>query len=337
MNQSDKSRILWADSLKAILMVIVVIDHAIQYVEHDSCFYNHFWNITSSFYLPAFVAISGWFAYRKKSKAKSALYLIFRRCKQLLVPFLLWSFIKMVVEGDCTISRAWEMLRIPDSTFWFLWALFFIYIIFVLVQKTALLLRAKEDYFIILSAFMMMMMMVLLEFRQFGFQFIAYYYLYYVIGYFIHKYPIVLCNKRSLNISIFAMWLFLGWYWHMHEIPSWLSFIPYVPSTLLHYCYRGITALLMIYLLFNCYPIIGNDNTKFNRMLAAIGKITLGIYVVHILIIHCMSSYIDDLNAYTNTISLEFAVFIVLFPVSVGIVKILSCYNYTNRFLLGKN
>ena len=58
-----KQRQVWADALKGWLMVLVVLGHAIQGVMHEGCFHNHLWNVIYSFHMPAFMAVSGYFAY----------------------------------------------------------------------------------------------------------------------------------------------------------------------------------------------------------------------------------------------------------------------------------
>lgn len=61
-----QKRLIWADSLKGWLMVLVIIGHAIQVALQDACFDNHVWNIIYSFHMPAFMAISGWLVFAKK-------------------------------------------------------------------------------------------------------------------------------------------------------------------------------------------------------------------------------------------------------------------------------
>lgn len=58
------SRLLWADSLKGLLMILVILGHAIQVYMPEACFHNHVWNLIYSFHMPAFMAVSGYFAYR---------------------------------------------------------------------------------------------------------------------------------------------------------------------------------------------------------------------------------------------------------------------------------
>lgn len=57
-------RLLWADSLKGILIVLVVLGHAIQETLKVGCFENHVWNYIYSFHMPAFMAVSGFLNYR---------------------------------------------------------------------------------------------------------------------------------------------------------------------------------------------------------------------------------------------------------------------------------
>lgn len=57
-------RLLWADSLKGILIILVVLGHAIQETLKSGCFDNHLWNYIYSFHMPAFMAVSGFLNYR---------------------------------------------------------------------------------------------------------------------------------------------------------------------------------------------------------------------------------------------------------------------------------
>lgn len=59
-----KERIIWIDSLKGWLILIVIFGHAIQYC--FSCGYetNYWWNLIYSFHMPAFMAASGFVNYR---------------------------------------------------------------------------------------------------------------------------------------------------------------------------------------------------------------------------------------------------------------------------------
>lgn len=64
MKMSLNPRLFWADSLKGWLMLLVILGHAIQTVIPEACYQNHIWNLIYSFHMPAFMAVSGYFAYR---------------------------------------------------------------------------------------------------------------------------------------------------------------------------------------------------------------------------------------------------------------------------------
>ena len=63
-NYTMHQRLIWADSLKGWLMILVILGHAIQTVLGDDVDSSHAWNIIYSFHMPAFMAVSGWFTYR---------------------------------------------------------------------------------------------------------------------------------------------------------------------------------------------------------------------------------------------------------------------------------
>lgn len=64
----ERNRLLWADALKGVLILLVVLGHSIQNTIGDACYINHLWNIIYSFHMPAFMAISGYLSFRVKDK-----------------------------------------------------------------------------------------------------------------------------------------------------------------------------------------------------------------------------------------------------------------------------
>lgn len=61
-----KNRLVWADSLKGCLMILVVFGHAVQYCLPTTHNLSHLWNMIYSFHMPAFMAISGYLNYSSK-------------------------------------------------------------------------------------------------------------------------------------------------------------------------------------------------------------------------------------------------------------------------------
>lgn len=59
-----KERLIWLDSIKGWLILIVILGHAIQYCLLESHATNYWWNLIYSFHMPAFMAVSGFVNYR---------------------------------------------------------------------------------------------------------------------------------------------------------------------------------------------------------------------------------------------------------------------------------
>lgn len=65
-----KERLIWADSLKGWLILLVILGHAIQSTLGANCDNSHLWNLIYSFHMPAFMAVSGWLAFRGATASK---------------------------------------------------------------------------------------------------------------------------------------------------------------------------------------------------------------------------------------------------------------------------
>lgn len=63
-NTKLQNRIIWVDSLKGWLILLVILGHAIQSTFGVECYNNHIWNLIYSFHMPAFMAVSGWLTCR---------------------------------------------------------------------------------------------------------------------------------------------------------------------------------------------------------------------------------------------------------------------------------
>lgn len=60
-----RERLIWLDTLKGCLILVVIFGHAIQYsLSKGSCESNYLWNLIYSFHMPAFMAASGFVNYR---------------------------------------------------------------------------------------------------------------------------------------------------------------------------------------------------------------------------------------------------------------------------------
>lgn len=330
-----KERILWADSLKGWLMVIVVLGHVAQW-QYGVDGGSHLWAMIYSFHMPAFMAVSGRFAYRQNRTYGGQLHNIKRRSLQLLVPYLVWSAIKMVKEFDFSVKAITDVILQPDTSFWFLWVLFWINVIFLSAQWLADRLKKDELLTIGIAAIVLVLLMVGANVRLFGFQFLAYYFVFYVLGYCLHRFEWMRISNKMVLGLMSIVWLYLAWYWQMSHVPVNIASIPHLPAALAIQGYRFVTAILAIVVILSVAHKYLNNRNWLNLKAVEMGVISLGIYTVHLL-------FIDDVIALQKMLwndipswLLQIGTFCLLTIGSFALVKLLNKYKITSKWLLGK-
>lgn len=336
----SKQRLIWADSLKGWLMILVILGHAIQIVMGKGCGESHLWNFIYSFHMPAFMAVSGWLAYKGAATANTNGGGYFVTCKrrffQLLIPYLVWSVVAYFLRGDYTFEKLAEIILQPDNYLWFLWVLFWICVLFNFAQLIAANCKISEMFTIGGFCTILLVMMVGAEIRMFGFQFLAYYFIFYTLGYCLHKYDWAVLSKWSCLVPLTLIWLFFAWGWSMHGLPSWMQAIPHIPSLLLQYAYRGFTALVAILVLIGATPKVMNGKGALNSFISGVGIISLGMYTGHLVFL----GHIKDLLYYLcPEISGWLAISIIniiAFILAYILVTLLGKNWHTARIFLGK-
>ena len=332
----ERNRLLWADALKGVLILLVVLGHSIQNTIGDACYTNHLWNIIYSFHMPAFMAISGYLSFRVKDKVGGAKWcsVIWRRFKQLVVPFVLWTIILLLYNNSFTLESIIDYILYPDKGLWFLWVLFVISVIFVIGDLLSEKTKVKQEIVILTICIVLAITMVMFELRVFSFQFIAYYFIFYVVGYYLHKYyDFVKSVNWVLLVILAVLWGVLAWFWQMKEVPSFLQALP-LPGSLALYAYRFVAALLAIFVLFVVSPKALNDKTRLNLRLGKLGIVSLGIYTSHVIFIESIVAFYANINLNNELVILM--TFISSSLISYILVWLLSKWRVTSCLLLGK-
>ena len=320
------SRLIWADRLKGCLIILVVLGHAIQQVLGAASEDNHLWNLIYSFHMPAFVAVSGYLGFRSKRVAVS------RRFRQLIVPFLLWSLVLFLVHPPYRLETLTNYVWRPDSTFWFLWVLFWITWLFWGGDWLAKRLRVKQEVVIGVICLALVLMMALGNVRVLGLQFISYYFLFYVMGYYLHKYEGLRTSSPALLLLLTAVWAVLAWFWKMHAAPTFLAGIG-LPMSIMNYGYRFLTAFVAVYVILCAAPLLLNYRQGYDNLLLFCGVWSLGIYVLQAFLLPPICSFF---GRYLTAIPLIVLAFTLALAGSLGLVYLLSLNRFTAKYLLGK-
>ena len=256
------------------------------------------------------------------------------------MPYLVWTLVSFLTKGEHTLQQVGEMLLYPDRSFWFLWVLFWICVIFNLAQLMASKLKVNEMVLILGTCLLLFGVMVVMEIRVLGFQFLAYYILFYTLGYCLHKYEDTALlkglSKPLALVVLTILWAFLAWGWTMHGLPSWMPAIPHVPSALLQYAYRGFTAFVAIFVLIGAAPLLLNGTDKINKAICSLGVVSLGLYVVHLSIMGYFVTGIRTVIPSIETLPCVAFAFAVALAISYIVVWLLNMNRYTARIFLGK-
>lgn len=144
--QETGQRLEYIDVAKGLLITLVVIGHAWRAVYnngilHNTALYHLVDNWIYAFHMPAFFFISGLFAMESAQGPVKAF--IAKKLRTIAYPYLLWSVIQSVLQlmmsGSTTntITVA-DILKIPFNPvmqFWFLYALFFIFLFFIMLRQ----------------------------------------------------------------------------------------------------------------------------------------------------------------------------------------------------------
>lgn len=141
------ARASWVDYAKAIGIILVVYGHVARGlynagIDVPADLYVLLDSIVYSFHMPLFFFLSGLFFYssfqRRGGKA-----LIFNKIDTIFYPYLLWSILQGGIEvllsnytnGSVHLSDVLSLLWAPRAQFWFLYALFAIFIVVTLIYS----------------------------------------------------------------------------------------------------------------------------------------------------------------------------------------------------------
>ena len=129
-SNSFKSRDVFLDFTKGILICLVVLGHAIQYgsgiiyLSNDAYYNNLLMKFIYSFHMPLFIFISGWLTYGS-FKRNGDMVATLNRAKTLIIPIIVWTPIMRlfgILAGRYSTITLLGLIRTFLTNYWFLWA-----------------------------------------------------------------------------------------------------------------------------------------------------------------------------------------------------------------------
>ncbi|MBS4149189.1 acyltransferase family protein [Pseudomonadota bacterium DY0742] len=150
-----KERNVWVDYAKAIGIILVVYGHVARGVFNarlpmDEARYTLVDSIIYSFHMPLFFFLSGLFFYDSLVKRGKG-GLIINKVDTIVYPFIVWSLLQGFIEvvlsrytnGQVTVTEVLSLLWMPRAQFWFLYALFLVFVVCAFTYS-----RADRRYFL---------------------------------------------------------------------------------------------------------------------------------------------------------------------------------------------
>lgn len=278
-------RLPYVDSLKGFAILLVVLGHVLQHYYSDEILIVR---IVYAFHIPMFMFMSGYVCYMKYEWS-----MVRRRAVQLLVPFfssiiLSYGINVWLGTADETLPvYLWNVVLQPDRGLWFLWALFFISILFIGCRRISQKLHLPEWPVFVLVAVLLNGMVIFGKFRLFGFHWIAWYFIYFYAGVVWRKWNESRDDTHRFDIRLLIscamLFLLMVCFFRMHnEAPTFYRWINLGPLFPVAYRFAiGLIGTLMVYEIFKLYY----KSSLIQTILSKMGGVTLGIYYIHFLIL----------------------------------------------------
>lgn len=328
-------RIEWVDVYKGFLITLVVLGHSLQevYLSNNMDFTSDWLrNIIYSFHMPAFMAMSGYLVFSLNRKNNIGT-IIKKRFKQLIIPLLIWTVAIAFVKKTSYLG----LILYPNNGYWFLWALFFIIVIFNLIDLTCNKLHVKQEIGMLVAVIVLTITQTVVPNPKFlGYEYIAYYFPFYIMGYYANKYKDRLPRSIILICITFVLWFIMACFWTPNDLPVFLERITFVPSKLLQLSYRMIVPVIFVFAMYLLASRLKEYTNPIWRAFMYIGEISLGIYLVHMVMKRYMAKWlVDYFDSWPMGLHITIE-FLTLITLSILIVKLLQKCEYSNRWLLGK-
>ena len=346
MKKQTKKRSRYLDIIKAILIILVIIGHSIQYgsgstyLEKQLFFNNYLFKFIYSFHMPLFIMISGYLSYNSLNK-NSLKETFISKFKSLIIPLFFWSIIPFIInlEFYSIIESLKLFIAVFSTNLWFLWSLFYINILVKLINK-----YFKDNIFIYILSFLITFILpntFVIKYFNIQFSLYSFLYFYFLIGYFYKKYNLEdklnkLFNIKTLIINtIIFILLLIPFSTNDYIYVSGINIIGNYKQLFID-LYRYLLGLLgsieLLLLIKLLLPKI-KDNLK--DKLLYLGKNTLGVYIISSIIHPYLLPIITKDLANINYLFI-FIESIIILIISIIIIELIKKNKFLSKYLLGE-
>jgi surface polysaccharide O-acyltransferase-like enzyme len=303
------TRFVWADMLRALAIYLVIVVHSSGPIVLKSSMdiFNNFAYIISftlaKTCVPVFIMLSGSLLLKKQENYRK---FFGKRIKKVLFPWIIWTFIYMFWNYNIhhyhpqTISQWKYFFELTFlSELWFLPLIFSLYLITPLLRIIIPNLKKIDGIFLILLWFAWVSIIPFIHAspafptpQEGGLLASAIYYSgYFFLGYFLTlRKNIKSKMAMPLGIIFFGIILTFIELFSSKHIDSNLVFNYFTPSIVI----TSIGIFILIHNIYNHTYEFLNINSKLKQLIVSISNASLGIYIVHGLIMEICKPYLKN-------------------------------------------
>lgn len=337
-----KTRNITVDVIKCFAIILVLLGHSIQYGPgtDSSGIADAVYRFIYSFHMPLFIMISGWlFAFSAKSRTWTDC--IKTRAKRLLVPTVIWNLITAAItllsfeKSELTLfgtvkTVIWCVL----NNLWFLWAVFWCSLIVIITKR--FLKDSIVVYLLIFAVSFAAPDAFMLEMYKFAFPF-------FIVGYIFNSRNMYvrfkkICDSR-LAPAAFGVVFFVMLYFYRSDMLIYASGHSVLNKDLIQQLYIdffrlfiGLTGSAFVILIISKITSFVLKNK--NKAALAIGKNTMGIYIVSDFIFKYLFVYLHNLFN-SDLFYTALAETVIVLIVSFAVVKLIQLSKTARTLLLG--
>lgn len=258
----------WVDYAKGIGIILVVYGHmvgGIDKIELSNVFLVSR-KIIYHFHIPLFFFLSGLFVNQSLMK-RGVKEFILTKIGTILYPYFLWSFLQGVTLIFISHYTLYDLLAIPYKPiqhFWFLHALFFIYLVYAFVMSKSIYLF----YLIMVPILIFYFIPSHVNLTKIWEGDFFLYFIFFIIGIFYQKYGVDNFFKRKVSlISVFLVCILFS----VLEMG-----IKFIQSPSLYFLLMALVGVLMVMMISKLLE----RNNRF-QVVKKIGAYTIPIYLAH--------------------------------------------------------
>lgn len=308
-----KERILYLDVSKFFAIQLVCIGHAYYMTIGIE---SNVRNVIYLFHMPLFMIISGYFSVH--TYQKRMMPFLFRKSKQLLLPFLSYYVILFTYH---TLEEGWNMPLVLDmsiSLLWFLKTLFICYITVYFFKKTPFF----PDWLCVILSCMFFITIPYGDTMAVSFMLPMFW-----VGYYWQKYyQWYLEHQKIITVASLIVFVTLAYFYVSGRLEqpafTWASML----SEPLSFVSRILTGVSGSFLCIGAIYLVCNKDLVHQRIISVLGEVgqfTLGIFVVQFIVIEQIGKMFFSIHNISTHMTPWFDY--VLTPI-MGCMALLICY-----------